>query len=207
MRQTRTTEAEIYGRFLGSEDPGTKGQTMNEIFKGIRPLDYVLAGLMTVGGVLLMIENIAATDADLPHPLSTTTWAMLPAFLLVTLPILWRRRNILAVVGVTAVTTLAHVAAFGWVTRCGVVIPLGFALAYAVARFAGSWLNQGIGLVGIVVGQLAMLWRDASIDTVGSALAIALPGIALFYAIGVLVQNRVTKQAATVATVHERTAA
>ncbi|MER7246483.1 hypothetical protein [Kribbella sp. NPDC000426] len=178
---------------------------MNEILKGIRPLDYVLAGLMTAAGVLLMLENITATDADLPHPLSTTTWAMLPVFLLVTLPILWRRRNILAVVGVTAVTTLAHVLAFGWVTRCGVVIPLGFALAYAVARFAGSWLNQLIGLGGVVLLELVMLWRDSSIDTVASALAIALPGIALFYGIGVLVQNRVTKQSAAV--VHEHTAA
>jgi hypothetical protein len=180
---------------------------MNEILKGIRPLDYVLAGLMTAAGVLLMVENIAATDGNLPHPLSTTTWAMLPVFLLVTLPILWRRRNILTVVGVTAVVTLAHVIAFGWVTRCGVVIPLGFALAYAVARFAGSWLNQLIGLGGVVVLELVMLWRDASIDTVAGALVIVLPGIALFYGVGVLVQNRVTKQTAGVATVHERTAA
>ncbi|MFI5691675.1 hypothetical protein ACIA58_07530 [Kribbella sp. NPDC051586] len=180
---------------------------MNEIFKGVRPLDYALAGLATAAGVLLMIENITAADADLPHPLSTTTWAMLPVFLLVTLPILWRRRNILAVVGFTAVATLAHVVAFGWLTRCGVLIPLGFALAYAVARYAGSWANQLIGLAGIVAGQLVMLWRDASIDTVAGALVIALPGIALFYGIGVLVQNRVTKQSAAVATVHEHTAA
>lgn len=207
MRQTWTTAAEIYRRGMGSEDPGTKGQTMNEIFKGIRPLDYVLAGLMTAGGVLLMVENIVATDADLPHPLSTTTWAMLPVFLLVTLPILWRRRNILAVVGGTAVAMLAHVIAFGWVTRCGIAIPLGFALAYAVARYAGSRLNQVTGLAGIVVGQLVMLWRDASIDTVASALAIALPGIALFYGIGVLVQNRVTRRSGGIAPVHEHTAA
>jgi hypothetical protein len=180
---------------------------MNELLKGIRPLDYVLAGLMTAAGALLMVENITATDSDLPHPMSTTTWVMLPVFLLVTLPILWRRRNILAVVGVTAVTTLAHVLAFGWVTRCGVVIPLGFALAYAVARYAGSWLNQLIGLGGIVVLELVMLWRDASIDTVAGALAIALPGIALFYGIGVLVQNRVTKRSGGIAPVHEHTAA
>ncbi|MFC6157825.1 hypothetical protein [Kribbella jiaozuonensis] len=180
---------------------------MNELLKGIRPLDYVLAGLMTAAGALLMVENITATDANLPHAMSTTTWVMLPVFLLVTLPILWRRRNILAVVGVTAVTTLAHVLAFGWVTRCGVVIPLGFALAYAVARYAGSWLNQLIGLGGIVVLELVMLWRDASIDTVAGALAIALPGIALFYGIGVLVQNRVTKRSGGIAPVHEHTAA
>ena len=118
-----------------------------------------------------------------------------------------RRLDYLQGLGVTAVATLAHVVAFGWVTRCGVVIPLGFALAYAVARFAGSWLNQLIGLGGIVVLELVMLWRDASIDTVAGALAIALPGIALFYGVGVLVQNRVTKRSGGIAPVHEHTAA
>jgi hypothetical protein len=175
---------------------------MNEIFKGIRPLDYVLAGLMTVGGVAIMYENTAALDATLPHPLSTTSWAIVPAFLLVTLPILWRRRSVLAVVGITALTTLAHVVAFGWLTRCGIVLPLTFALAYAVARFAGSWRNQAIGLAGIVATQLVMLFRDSSIDSVAAALAIALPGVALFYAIGALVQNRVTKQSPSPASVH-----
>lgn len=177
---------------------------MNEIFKGIRPLDYALAALMTAAGLVIMYENIAATEANLPHPVSTTTWAMAPAFLLVTLPILWRRRNALAVVGVTAVTTTAHVLAFGWLTRCGVVIPLAFALAYAVARYAGAWRNHLLGLAGIVVTLFVMLVRDSSIDTVASALPIALPGVALFYGIGALVQNRVTKQ---LTPVHEHTTA
>ncbi|TCC11911.1 hypothetical protein [Kribbella soli] len=167
---------------------------MSEIFKGIRPLDYVLAGLMTAGGVVLMYENVGSADTSLPHPVSTTTWAMVPAFLLVTLPILWRRRNVLAVVAITAITTLAHVIAFGWLTRCGIVLPLSFALAYAVARFAGAWRNHAIGLAGIVIVQLLALFRDSSIDSVAGALPIALPGIALFYGAGLLVQNRVTKQ-------------
>ncbi|TDU86738.1 hypothetical protein EV138_0253 [Kribbella voronezhensis] len=180
---------------------------MNEIFKGIRPLDYVLAALMTAAGVLLMVENVAASGEDLPHPLSTTSWAMVPAFLLVTLPILWRRRNILAVVGITTVLTVAHVLAFGWITRCGVLIPLAFALAYAVGRFGGIWRNHVLGLAGIVVLNLVMLARDASIDTVVSALPVALPGVALFYGIGVLVQNRVSKQSVGNAPVDERLAA
>ena len=181
---------------------------MNGIFRGIRPLDYVLAGLMTAAGVFMMLENVTASSSDgLPHPLSTTSWAMVPAFVLVTLPILWRRRNVLAVVGITAVTTLAHVLAFDWITRCGVVLPLAFALAYAVARFAGSWRNQLLGLVGIVVTLLVMLARDASIDKVAGGLALALPLTAVFYGIGVFVQNRVTKQSAGTAPVTQRAAA
>jgi hypothetical protein len=180
---------------------------MNGIFKGIRPLDHVLAGLMTAAGVFLMFENVTASDADLPHHLSSTSWAMVPAFALVTLPILWRRRSILAVVGVSAVTTLAHVLAFGWVTRCGVELPLAFALAYAVGRFGGAWRSHVIGLAGIVVVQLVMLARDASINTVASALALALPATALFYGIGLLVQNRASKQSASLAPVNERATA
>jgi hypothetical protein len=177
------------------------------IFKEVRPLDYLLAGVLSAAGVVLMVLNTRATDADLPHPLSTTSWAIVPTFLLVTLPILWRRRNVLAAVGITAITTAAHVLAFGWITRCGVLIPLGFALAYAVGRFAGSWRNHALGLAGVVVMQLVMLFRDASIDTVVSALPVALPGVALFYGIGAFVQNRVTKQSAGLAPARERAAA
>jgi hypothetical protein len=132
---------------------------------------------------------------------------MLPVFVLVTLPILWRRRSILAVVAVTAVAMLAHVLAFGWITRCGVALPLAFALAYAVARFAGAWRNHVLGLVGVVVAMVVMLARDASIDTIASGLVLALPITALFYGIGLFVQNRVTKQSAGVPPVTERAAA
>jgi len=167
---------------------------MNAILRGIRPLDYVLAGLMTAAGALLMYGNIAASEEDLPHPLSSTSWAMLPVFVLVTLPVLWRRRNILAVIGVTAAATAVHVLAFGWITRCGVVLPLSFALAYAVARFARGWKNHVIGLAGIAITQLVMLVRDASIDTVSGALPLAIPLAALFYGAGLFVQNRVSKK-------------
>jgi hypothetical protein len=167
---------------------------MNAIFRDIRPLDYVLAALMTAAGALLMYVNITVDGEELPHALSSTSWAMLPAFALVTLPVLWRRRNILAVVGATAAATALHVLAFGWVTRCGVELPLSFALAYAVARFARGWKNHAIGLAGIVVLQLVMLVRDASIETVAGALPLALPIAALFYGAGLFVQNRISKK-------------
>ena len=159
----------------------------------IRPLDYVLAALMTAAGALLMVLNIAGEE-NLAHPPSTTSWVILPVFLLVTIPILWRRRNILAVVGVTAAALAVHVVAFGWLTRCGAALPLSFALAYAVARFAGGARNQLIGLAGVVVVQLLTLVQDSSIGGLPGGLEIALPGAALFYGIGFWVQNRVTKK-------------
>lgn len=164
------------------------------ILKGIRPLDYVLAAALTTGGVFMMYENISGSDAGLPHPLSTRTAAMLPFFLLVTVPILWRRRNVVGVVGATALATVLHVLLFGWVTRCGDLLPLTFALAYAVARFAGSRRDQFIGMTGLLLTQMVMLYRDASIDTVPNGLMVALPGLLLFYGIGLIVQNQVSKR-------------
>jgi hypothetical protein len=183
---------------------------MNGILKGVRPLDYVLAGLMTVLGAFLMWENIASPEgADLAHPVSTHSWVILPVFLLVTLPILWRRRNILAVIGVTIATSAVHLLAFDWLTRCGAALPLSFALAYAVARYAGKMRNQLIGVAGIVVLQVVVLFHDSSIGPIGDGLVIALPAAAFFYGIGLLVQNRVTRkqQPAAVAPVPERAAA
>jgi hypothetical protein len=168
---------------------------MNAIFKGVRPLDYVLAALATGAGAFLMYENITAHEHGLAHPQSTTTAAMLPVFLAVTLPILWRRRNVLAVVGVTTVALALHVVLFGWNTRCGVVLPLSFALAYAVARFAVGRRDHLIGLVGILLLQIVTIARDSSIDTLLSALPLAVASAAIFYGIGRFVQVRVNKKA------------
>jgi hypothetical protein len=169
----------------------------------IRPLDYLLAAVMTAGGVFLMWENTAAGDsADLIHPTSTTSWAIVPVFLLVTVPILWRRSNIAAVCGSTAVAVIVHVLAFGWLTRCGVVLPLAFALAYATARFArgaSKGRNTLLSLAAIVVLLVVTLLRDSSADLAG-ALPIALPGVALFYGAGLLVNNRVSAKRESVRT-------
>ncbi|WP_250005700.1 hypothetical protein [Actinoplanes sp. M2I2] len=157
--------------------------------------DYVLAGLFTAGGVLLMVENLLADgDSGLAHPVSSTSWVILPVFLLATVPILWRRRNILAVIGVTVAAMALHVVAFGWLTRCGVGLPLAAALAYAVARFAGGARNQAVGLAGVAALIVVTLVRDSSIGGLPGGLEVGLPAAALFYGIGFAVQNRVAKK-------------
>ena len=174
---------------------------MSDILKGVRPLDYALAGILSALGVFLMVENITAgADPSLIHPVSTTTWWIVPAFLLTTLPILWRRRNVLAVVGVTAAATIAHVVAFDWLTRCGALLPITVALAYAVARFGGSVGRQLIGLGGVVLIQAVLLLRDCSADLAGG-LALGFAAAALFYRIGLFVQNRVGRTRPTAAPV------
>ncbi len=167
---------------------------MNAFFKGLRPLDYVLAVLVTATGVFLMYLNIAGREHGLAHPQSTTNAAMLPLFLAVTVPILWRRRDILAVTGVTAAAAAVHVALFGWTTRCGVVLPLSFALAYAVARFAAGRREHLLALAIILLLQVVILAQDSSIGAMLGALPLAIGGGALFYGIGRLVQTRANKQ-------------
>ena len=93
---------------------------------------------------------------------------MIPVFVLAALPILWRRRNILAAIGVSFAVIAASVPMFGWVTRCGLALPLSFAMAYAVARFAGSRQNQIVGLVGIFALQIVTLMKDSSTGGLGA---------------------------------------
>jgi hypothetical protein len=171
---------------------------MNAIFKGLRPLDYLLAALATAAGIYLMYENIAGHEHGLPHAQSTTTAAMLPFFLLVTVPILWRRRDILAVSGITAVALAVHVVLFGWETRCGVVLPLSGALAYAVGRFAAGRREHLLSLAVILLLQVVTVARDSSIDTMISALPLTIAGGALLYGIGRFVQSRVSKKQSAV---------
>jgi hypothetical protein len=57
---------------------------------------------------------------------------------------------------------------------CGFALPLSIAMAYAVARFAGSRQNHVVGLVGILALQVVTLVRDASTGGLG-ALCLACP--------------------------------
>ncbi|GIE30632.1 hypothetical protein Ait01nite_036770 [Actinoplanes italicus] len=132
-------------------------------------------------------------DPTLIHPVSTSSWLIVPAFLLVTVPILWRRGNVTAVVAATAAAVALHVLAFGWVTRCGVVIPLAAALAYAVARFANGTREHVLGLAGIVVTEVIMLWRDSSAG-LADALPFAIAPVVVFYALGWLVKNQLNRR-------------
>ena len=159
-----------------------------DTFKGIRPLDYVLTAVMVALAVLIGLENVHAT-ANVSHALDSHSALMVPVFALAALPILWRRRNILAAIGVSFVVTAASVPMFGWVTRCGWALPLSMAMAYAVARFAGGKQNQVVGLVGILALQIVTLVKDSATGGLG-ALAVSVPAAALCYGIGRYVQAR-----------------
>jgi hypothetical protein len=160
------------------------------ILKGVRPLDYALTAVMVALAVVIGLENVnAGADADLAHSLDSHSALMVPVFVIAALPILWRRRAILAAIGVSFVVIAASIPAFGWVTRCGFALPLSIAMAYAVARFAGARPNHVIGLFGILALQVVTLMRDSSTGGL-DALWFSLPIAAVCYGVGLLVQSR-----------------
>ena len=165
---------------------------MNGIFAGVRKGDVVLAALLTALGALLMIENILSGSSS-EIRIDSHSWLMVPVFAAATLPILWRRRSMMAVSLVTAAALAAHVLAFGWVIRCGVGLPLAFALAYGAGRLSrGVW--SWLGLLLTLAIQVLVLVRDsaAGLSIIPVTAAIGL----LCWGIGVLLARRTGRSAA-----------
>lgn len=178
---------------------------MDTIFKGIRPLDYVLAALLTGLGVFMMRMNMTITAAEeaeldakgeLVHANSTHSWWVVVLFLAVTLPILWRRRSMVVVVLVTAAALGLHIAAVGWQVRCGSGLPLSFALAYGVGRLSDrkEIAPTFLGVIGV---QYLVLVRDSAVGlellpfTAGIALVLA----ALGYGVRHLIEKKTVRDA------------
>src|ERR1700753_1236299 len=101
---------------------------MSGILRGVKVGDYVLAGILTALGVLLMVFDTRTTTADvrraiadgsMVHTVSSPSPWMIPVFAAATIPVLWWRRSVLAVTGVAIVVMVLHDVLFGWVTRCG----------------------------------------------------------------------------------------
>jgi hypothetical protein len=133
---------------------------MTKIFDGVSRGDLALAALMTLLGAFLMIENILGPATSATR-VDSHSWLMVPVFAAATIPILWRRRGMLAVLAVTAAALAVHVFAFGWVVRCGAGLPLAFALAYGVGRLSDGW-RTWIGLAGAIGIQFLVLVRDSA---------------------------------------------
>jgi hypothetical protein len=158
----------------------------SSILRGIRPLDYVLAAGMTALGVVLMVGNMKGPSGG--TRIDSTSWAMIPIFAAATLPILWRRVNLWAVLGVTATALAVHDVAFGWVVRCGAGLPLAFALAYAVGRLMADRKQSYWGLGAVIAIQFLVLVRDsaAGLGIIPFTAVIS----AAFWGVGLYVQKR-----------------
>src|SRR4051812_43887917 len=127
---------------------------MGEVFRGVKKQDWLLAGVLTALGVLLMLLNVTTSDTDVAaaiargeavHSMDTHSAWMIPVFLGTTVPLLWWRRGVLAVTGVCLAFMVLHDALFGWVTRCGAGLPIAFVLVFlgALAYGRGKALVAG----------------------------------------------------------------
>lgn len=168
----------------------------NAIVRGLRPVDWVLAGVLTALGIWLMVEDVLLPDGDaasavaegsMVHELTSHSWAMVPVFALATVPVLWWRRNIVAVTLVALVVMVLHDLLFGWVTRCGAGLPLAFVLAYLGAftlERRHAWTVLGLS----TVLTAAVLAVDAT--TGFEPFVLAFPIVLIVFGIGRAVRHR-----------------
>jgi hypothetical protein len=169
---------------------------VSDILRGVRRVDCLLAGTLAAMGTWLMVGNVLAHDTyvereiargTMVHPVTSHSWAMVPVFLLATLPVLWWRRSVLVVTGLALAAMVLHDLVFGWVTRCGAGLPLAFGLAY----LAGVALRQARAWAALVLAALltaAVLARDST--TGFGPIVLALPVVLIVFGIGRAVRHR-----------------
>jgi signal transduction histidine kinase len=169
---------------------------MTEVFRGIRRVDWVLAGALTALGGWLMVEDVlfsdeqaaaAVAEGSMVHGLTSHSWTMIAVFALATVPVLWWRRNVLVVASVALGVMVLHDLLYGWVTRCGAGLPLAFVLAYlgGVALPRGrAWIV--LGLSTLLVAAVLMFDSTTGFEPV----VLALPIVLIVFGIGRAVRHR-----------------
>lgn len=166
------------------------------ILQGIRHTDWLVAGALTAVGTWLMVEDVLTRDSwvaqqittgAMVHPVSSHSWAMVPVFLLATVPVLWWRRGVVATAALATAVMVVHDLLFGWVTRCGAGLPLAFVLAYLGA--VALRRSQAFAVLGLtLLLSCAVLVRDAT--TGFEAFTLAVPMTAIVFGIGRAVRAR-----------------
>ncbi|WP_112240877.1 sensor histidine kinase [Kribbella monticola] len=169
---------------------------MSEIFRGVKARDWVLAGGLTALGVLLMWFNLRMSDdqvraalaeGSMVHALSSHSLWMIPVYAGTTVPVLWWRRGLVAVAGISVAAMALHVVLFGWVTRCGAGLPLAFVLAFLgalAADRATAWIVCGLSIV--LTGLVLVV--DAT--TGPDAILLALPIVLIVFGVGLAARHR-----------------
>jgi signal transduction histidine kinase len=118
---------------------------------GIRPVDVAVTAVLGALGVLLMIGNIAGDDPTVR--IDSRSWWLVPAFLAAVVPVLWWRRSLLGVLGVSVVLMTGHDLLFGHLVRCGAGLPLAFVLAFLSGL--GYERRRSLVAFGLVAALLA----------------------------------------------------
>ena len=107
----------------------------------IRRRDIAIAAVVSLLGLLLIYSDAVEPKID-------ASYLAIPAFLAVTVPLVWRRSAPLLALGVALIALALHVVLFGEMTRCGIVFPIAWLLVFA----AGARLERGPALLGLALG-------------------------------------------------------
>jgi glucose-6-phosphate-specific signal transduction histidine kinase len=173
----------------------------SSVLRGIRPVDWGLAGALTALGIWLMVEDVlfqddhaasAIANGTMVHEMTSHSWAMVPVFALATVPVLWWRRGVIAVTGIALAVIVLHDLLFGWTTRCGAGLPLAFVLAYLGAIALDrtqAWVL--LGLTTLLTA--AVLVVDAT--TGFEPFILAFPVVLIVFGIGRAVRHRTAMSA------------
>jgi signal transduction histidine kinase len=169
---------------------------MGEVFRGVKLSDWLVAGVLTGLGALLMVFNVLETDPEVTRAIadgsavhaydSHSAW-MVPVYLLTTVPVLWWRRSVLVVTGVGLAAMVLHDAVFGWVTRCGSGLPLALTLAFLGALVYSrtqAWWTCALSATLCVV----VLAFDSTAGP--GALILALPVVLIVFGVGRAARHR-----------------
>jgi signal transduction histidine kinase len=146
--------------------------------------DVAIAALFAVIGVPFIGW---AQDGHHGHTSSGAHPVMGLLILLAVVPVLWRRRAPLLAVAGTLVGTAVHVAVYGTITRCGLLLPLFFVEAFAVA----AWLDRREALIGLAIvfgSSVVCLSSDQAAGWGG--LQVAVPVTLAVWFIGRVVRSR-----------------
>jgi hypothetical protein len=156
--------------------------SMTSVRERIGKLDIAIAAVASAGAVYYMATEVNDDKIQ-------ASVAAVPLFMLVTIPLVWRRAAPIAALAATLGAVLLHSALFGTdVIRCGIVIPVVFVLGFA----AGARLPARDAFVGLVLAEVtitAMILTDGAEDII-SALPFVLPLMAILWGIGRVVHSR-----------------
>jgi hypothetical protein len=165
------------------------------VHRRLGALNVALAVLFVAGSVVYMIGD---RNEDVIKP----SYAAMAFFALIFVPLAWRRAAALGAVGATLALLVAHIALFGEMVRCGILIPLALLLAFSAgSRLAGrqSW----IGLALVVGFLFIMCLADSAEGAPLAALVFLAPVSAAVWGAGRLVQVHGLKALALAARTRE----
>ena len=144
-------------------------------------LDVAVALAVVTVGTLLMAGNVYEPEEGVD-----VSFAAIPAFLLVTVPVLWRSVAPLPALGAVVAGLLVHTAAFGEVVRCGATFPALGLLAFA----AGARLDGRDAALALAVGVAGVLIASAG-ELLGFGVAgVGVPLVVIAWALGRVAHSR-----------------